>query len=111
MTDKIKLVQGDRRPRITINLTNELTGTAIDVSDPTTTVALEFRKKGATAFTSLPCVKSGGGSGGVVYMDWPAGALDGTPGDYEAQIVVDLNGERQTVYETLKFYMRDNFTP
>jgi hypothetical protein len=109
MTDKIKIVQGDRKPRLQFTITDKFTASAIDLSDPLTTVVLDFRKKGTTTVTAIPCTKVGDGTGGIVYMDWPAGALDGDAGDYEGSLVLNFNGLKQTVYETLTFYTRSSF--
>ena len=109
MTDKIKLVQGDQKPRLQISLTDQFTGSPIDLSDSLTTVRLDFRKRGDTVVTQIPCTKIGDGTTGVVYMDWPVGALAGDPGDYEASIVISFNGALQTVFETLRFYTRGSF--
>lgn len=109
MSDKIKLVQGDQKPRLQFTLTDKFTGSAIDLSASSTTVYLDFRKSGTTTVTQIPCTKVGDGSGGIVYMDWPAGALAGDPGDYEGSLVISWNGALQTVYETLRFLTRAAF--
>lgn len=109
MSDTIKLVQGDTRPRLQVTLTDTQTGNPIDLSDALTAVSIEFRQRGGTAVTPIPCTKVGDGSTGEVLMDWPAGALDGDPGSYEGQIVIQFGAQRQTVYELLRFSMRDNF--
>lgn len=112
----IKLVQGDTRPRLIIDLTDEATGEAIDVSDTGTTVVVKFRETGAdTIKATLACTKlitTGNGTPGAagrVQALWPAGALD-TSGAFEGEIEVTFaDGTIQTVYDKLKFSVREEF--
>lgn len=116
MAEKIKLVQGDTRPRLIIDLTDEATGDPIDVSDAGTTVVVKFREAGAdTLKATLPCTKlittgnATPGAAGRVQALWPAGSLD-TAGSFEGEIEISFaDGTVQTVYDKLKFTVREEF--
>lgn len=108
--DVIRLVSGDERPIIVLTLTNDITGTAIDLTASTTTVSVKFRASGTTTLLStISCTKLDGGVNGQVQFGFTGGVLDVDPGMYEGEVVVNYNGEIQTVYDTLRFTVRDNF--
>ena len=49
-------------------------------------------------------------SGGTCYMIWPAGSLDVEAGIYEGELqLTDGNSRVQTVYDKLKFKVREQF--
>ena len=105
----IKLVQGDNRPYIKMTLTNA-DGTVVDVSSASTVVQVLFRQAGTSAILStLTCTKPNGGADGVVQFNFPTTTLDVTPGSYEGEIQITFGSEIQTVYDTLKFYVRQQF--
>lgn len=109
MSTKIKLVSGDTRPFIRITLT-EKDGKPINVSDVDTVVRVYFRAVGSTQILStLICSKPNGGEDGVVLFNFPPGALNVEPGPYEGEIEIDFGGETQTVYQPLKFTVREQF--
>jgi len=131
MADRIKLVQGDTRPSITAQLIDSSTGEAIDLTE-TTQVLFKFRQEGATTLTTtltgelvpgMEIPDSDGevtydapydvaGVGGRVRFNWSEDpiALDGTPGNYEAEIEMTFNdGSIQTSYDLLKFKLREDF--
>jgi hypothetical protein len=109
MTQKIELVTGDNRPYIKLALTAK-DGAAIDVSDSTTTVVVHFRAAGSdTILSTLPCVKLNGGAAGEVVFNFPGNTLSVEPGAYEGEIEIDFDGEKQTVYQPLKFKIREQF--
>lgn len=108
MADTIKLVQGDTLPVITITLTDEFTGGAIDITGAT--VVVKFRQAGSeTVLSTLPCVLVVPASG-IFSFYFPTPALDVDPGIYEGEVeVVFASGETQSVYEPLKFRVRKDF--
>jgi len=109
-TDVIRLVEGDEKPLIVLTLTDDITGTPIDLSAATTTVSVKFRKAGTTTLLStISCTKLSGGTTGQVQFGFSGGVLDVDAGAYEGEVVVDYNGAVQTVYETLRFTVRANF--
>ncbi len=106
---KIRLVTGDTRPFIRINLSGA-DGLPINVSDADTTVRVYFRAVGSeTILSTLVCTKPNGGADGLVMFNFPPGALDVEPGPYEGEIEIDFGGEKQTVYQPLKFSVREQF--
>lgn len=110
MAEKIKLVQGDTRPALVCTLTDETTGAAINLSGAT--VRLKFRAAGET---QLAATVTGSVThphqGQVVF--YPASApemLAGEAGDYEGEIEITFaDGQVQTVYDILKFKVREDF--
>lgn len=109
MASTIKLVQGDNRPYIKLTLTNA-DGSVVDVSAGTTTVVVKLRAVGGTTILStLSCSKPNGGSDGVVMFNFPASTLSVPAGSYEGEIEMSFNGEIQTIYEKLRFSVREQF--
>lgn len=109
MSERIKLVQGDNRPVITLTLIDTADGNVLDLSATTTHVSVKFRAVGSTdVLQEYPCVKSNGGADGVVEFRFTDG-LDVDAGLYEGEIFIDWNGEIETVYDPLKFKVREDF--
>ena len=108
MAEKIKLVQGDTKPQIKVTLTDETTGEAIDITD--STPRLKFRAANTTTvLTTMVGTVTAGASGECVFV-WPSGALDVEPGDYEGEVEVTFEDNTvQTVYDLLKFKLRQDF--
>ncbi len=116
MAEKIKLVQGDTLPYIKLTLSDPETGERINVSDPDVIVRVKFRAAGSTTVLStLICQKlieapgTVAGDRGVVRFNFPNGTLDVEPGLYEGEVEIDFDGQVQTVYEVLKFNVRQQF--
>mgnify|MGYP001246032566 CR=1 FL=1 len=126
MAEKIKLVQGDSRPAIVCALTDEVTGAVIGLY--TTTVRMYFRAAGEATIlatlvgTLLPgFVEEDGtinysapyttpGAGGRVQFNWGATDLNQPAGEYEGEIEITFaDGTKQTVYDLLKFKLREDF--
>ena len=110
MTEKIKLVQGDTRPALVCTITDETTGAAINLTGAT--IVLKFRALGATTLqATVPGTVTDGAAGQVTF--YPASApamLEGTAADYEGEIEITFpGGQIQTVYDTLKFKVREDF--
>lgn len=110
MAEKIKLVQGDTRPALVITITDETTGAPIPLTGATP--RLKFRAAGATTLTATVVgAVTDGAAGQCVFF--PAAApemLQGDPGDYEGEIEITFNdGQAQTVYDLLKFKIREDF--
>jgi hypothetical protein len=109
-TDVIRLTAGDDKPLIVVTLTDDLTGQPIDLSLSTTVVSVKFRKAGTTTLLStISCTKLSGGTTGQAQFGFSGGVLNVDPGMYEGQIVVNFNGDDQSVYDTLRFTVRDKF--
>lgn len=110
MAEKIKLVQGDSLPYITLTLTDPSTGEIINVSDADVIVRVKFRAAGSdTVLSTIVCEKVGGGSTGKVRFNFSGGVLNVEPGLYEGEVEIDFDGQIQTVYDVLKFNVRQQF--
>lgn len=110
MVDKIRLVQGDTRPPLVVTLTDETTEEPINIVGAT--VRLKFREVGSEEVRSTIVGSVTNGAGGVVAFSWASDptALAGEPGDYEAEIEITFaDNTVQTVYDLLKFKLRQEF--
>lgn len=114
----IPLVKGDDGPDINITLKDANTGDpgdpdswdGIDVSDPDTTVSMKFRKLNTTTvLETITLSKVDGGNNGDLVLVWNITSLDVDAGNYEGEIEIDENGKIQTVFDTLKFKIREQF--
>lgn len=105
----IKLVTGDNRPYVRVTL-RDGEENPINLSDPDTSVVVYFRKIGSpTVLATLSCTKIDNGVNGVVTFNFPNDTLDVEPGMYEGEIEVRFGGEKQSVYQPLKFQVREQF--
>lgn len=128
MADRLKLVQGDTRPPLVVAIT-DVDG-PVDLSDGGITLRFKFRAEGddtvlatyvGSKLTGL--VEDDGtvsvtppydtpGKGGRVQFDWifAPEALEGPAGNYEGEIEITFqDGSVQTVFDLLKFKMREQF--
>lgn len=110
MAEKIKLVQGDTKPALVCNITDDATGVALNITGAT--VLLKFRAVGSTTLTATVTGSIINGLAGQVAF-FPASApemLLGAAGDYEGEIQITFaDGTIQTVYDLLKFKVREDF--
>jgi hypothetical protein len=108
MAEKIKLVQGDTKPQIKVTLTDETTGEIVDIT--AATPRLKFRAANTdTVLTTMVGSVTDGAAGECVFV-WPTGALDVEPGDYEGEVEITFEDNTiQTVYDLLKFKLRQDF--
>ena len=110
MTEKIKLVQGDTRPALVCNITDSTSGLAVNIVGAT--VVMKFRATGTTTLqATVPGTVTDGANGQVTF--YPAAApemLQGPAGEYEGEIEVTFSDTQiQTVYDVLKFRLREDF--
>ena len=107
---KINLVQGDTGPQIKVTLTRSDTGLAENVSDAT--IKMHFRKQDSTSvlFSMTNQSTPEQQSLGVCIFLFSTGQLDIDAGYYEGEVeVVFDSGTRETVYEVVEFYVREDF--
>ena len=108
MAEKIKLVQNDTRPSLIATLTDETSGTAINIAGAVP--RLKFRALGATVLTDTLVGTVTDGANGLCLFNWSPLSLAGAPGDYEGEIELTFaDGKVQTVYDILKFKLRKEF--
>ena len=107
MAERIKLVQGDNLPTIRMVLRHG-DGTPMSLIDAT--VVVHFRRAGETqVLSTISCAKINNGALGEVSFNFPGSTLNVDPGAYEGEIEIDFAGEKQTVYDVLKFTVRQQF--
>lgn len=105
----VRLVQGDRRPIITVQLTDKSTNAAVDIAASTTTVYLKFRLQNASSVLQTITGDKVAGFPGLVSFTFPAAALDVSAGTYEGEVSVDFNGSVQTCLDKITFPLREDF--
>jgi hypothetical protein len=107
---RIKLVRGDTGPQVQLTLTNEATGAVIDLTGATATLHMKAVATGTVVFSRPLIIAPPTAAQGVALVVWGATDLDQTPGDYDGEVEVILTGGmRQTVYDVLRFRLRDQF--
>lgn len=110
MATTFKYVQGDTGPQIKVNLTEEDSGNAVDLTGGT--VTLHFRAAGEdqVLFSRQLYVNPDTATDGEAIVQWQTGDLDVDAGAYEGEIeVVRQSGLRETLYDKLKFKIREDF--
>ena len=111
MAEKIRLVRGDTGPQVRLTLCDEATGNAVDLTSAQ--VTLHFRAVGSsTVLVSRPLfVPTNTATQGIALIVWEEGDLDRPPGEYEGEIEIfwPTTGLRQTVYNVMKFKIREDF--
>lgn len=112
MAETYKYVQGDTGPQLRLTFSDEDTGTATDLTGAT--VNLHFRAAGEDTilWTKVLYVNPDPAESvkGIAIVNWQPGDLDIEPGAYEGEIeVVRASGVRETIYDKLKFKIREDF--
>lgn len=105
----ITLVQGDTGPQIKVTLTRSDTGSAENLTGAT--IKLHFRKKDTTtSLFSLTNQSTGDNlTNGICFFIFATGQLDLDAGYYEGEVeVVSSSGTRETIYEIIDFYLRED---
>ena len=125
MAEKIKLVQGDTRPSLLVDLRDSITGAVISVAGAVPSLKLRmtgdtinkavltgvtlpgYTNEDGTINLAAPYTVSG--SGGRCMFTWSALALD-TAGEMVGEVDATFSdGTVQTVFELLKFKVREQF--
>lgn len=110
MATSFNYVQGDTGPQIRLLLTNDDTNTPTNLTGATAT--LHFRAAGDTTvlFSRLLYINSSNATAGEAILQWQTSDLDQVAGVYEGEVeVVKADGLRETLYETLRFRIREDF--
>ena len=108
MYEKIRLVEGDDLPTIKLTLRNP-DSSPIDLVGAD--VRVYFRETGSTTLlTTILCDKPNGGQDGVATFNVPLRSLNIQHGYYEGEVEIDFGGSKQTVYDTLQFQVRAQFS-
>jgi hypothetical protein len=103
----INLVQGDTGPQIKAAISRD--GTAEDLTGAT--AVLRFRKKKTTTvlFTLTSVSTNDQLAAGDLYFTFSSGQLDLDEGYYEGEIEIVNSGVRETIYELVEFFLREDF--
>ena len=120
--ETINLVQGDTNPQLNFTLRDSKTaasGKTLDEDDSSTwaaiditgySIELKFRALNSTSVLFTESLGITTAADGTFYMIWPAGSLDVEAGIYEGELqLTDGNSRVQTVYDKLKFKVREQF--
>ena len=110
MATTFKFVQGDTGPQIKVSLTEEDTTQPVDLTGGT--VTLHFRAAGEdTVLFSRPLyVSPDDAANGIAILQWATNDLNQEAGAYEGEIeVVRSSGLRETLFDKLKFKIREDF--
>jgi len=110
MATSFRYVRGDTGPQIKVNLTEDDAGTPVDLTGAS--VTLHFRPAGGETvlFSRDFLVNPDTAAAGEAILQWQDGDLDVEAGAYEGEIeVVRASGVRETLYEKLRFRVRDDF--
>lgn len=103
---KIKLVQGDTKPRIYVDLTDGEGGDPVDVSGATSAQVI-FRAVGSSVIlTTIPVTIE---PPSTVSFKFPEGTLDVPEGEYEGELRFFFGSDIQTLFKPLRFYVRAKF--
>ena len=106
MAEKIKLVQGDTKPQVKLIISEN--DSPVDITGAT--VTLHFRAVGSSTTLFSRNASITDGSAGVATVVWQTSDLVRDAGDYEGEVeVVFGDTTRQTVYDLLKFKLREDF--
>jgi|TARA_R100000479_G_scaffold171796_1_gene115682 hypothetical protein len=108
----LQLVQGDTGPQVKATLTRSDTGNAVDLTTASS-VTMHFREKHTSTvlFSNANQSTSQDQGNGIAIFVFTTGQLNVTSGEYEAEIeVVFSDGTRETVYETIDFTLREDFS-
>lgn len=110
MAERIKLVQGDTGPQIKLTLSDETTGEALDLTGATVTLRLRASGSDVVILTRVALVNPALALEGIAIIFWQSGDLDLDPGPYEGEVeIVFADQMRQTVYDLLRFTVREDF--
>lgn len=123
--ETINLVQGDTKPELNFTLRDSATAivtdpvTVLDKEDSSTwaiinitgyVVKLKFKAINSSTVLFTESLAIINAAGGICSMIWPADSLDVTAGIYEGELeLTDGSSKVQTVYDKLKFKVREQF--
>ena len=103
----IQLVQGDTGPQIKAEITRD--GSAEDLTGATAVLRFRKKKTDTVLFTLSSVSNSDQLAVGELYFAFSSGQLDLDEGYYEGEIEILNDGVRETVYEIVDFFLREDF--
>jgi hypothetical protein len=110
MAERIKIVQGDTGPQIRCSLTDASTGEAIDLTGAQAFMHVRQVGEEALAFSLPLYINPEFASTGQAIAIFRPGDWDREAGEYEAELEVvnPSTGFRQTVFELMRFKLRED---
>ena len=110
MAERIKIVQGDTGPQIRCSLTDASTGEAIDLTGAQAFMHVRQVGEEALAFSLPLYINPQFASTGQAIAIFRPGDWDREAGEYEAELEVvnPSTGFRQTVFELMRFKLRED---
>ena len=110
MASTFKYVQGDTGPQIKVALTEEDSGDPVDLTGATVTLHFRAAGEAAVLFSRALYINPDTAQNGEAVLQWETDDLNQEAGAYEGEIeVVRSNGIRETLYDKLKFKIREDF--
>ena len=110
MAETFKYVRGDTGPQLRLVISNETDATPVNLTGGT--VTLHFREAGGDTalFSRGLTIESATAATGVAVVEWQTNDLNQEAGAYEGEIeVLQANGIRETIFDKIKFKIRDDF--
>lgn len=105
------LVQGDTGPQVQVDLTRADTGLAVSCQNANCTMKVRVRGASATLFTITANDTGSNLEDGKLIFSFGNNLLSIAAGAYEGEVnVVFSDGSIETVYETVDFVAREDFT-
>jgi len=105
----IKLVRNDTAPQLRLNLTDSISGAAIDLTGATVTLYLRAVNTTTLLLTRNAIIQNPS-TAGIAVIAWLAGDLNLAAGEYEGEIEVTLaDGSVETIFTPLQFLIREEF--
>ena len=110
MAERIKIVQGDTGPQIRCSLTDASTGEAIDLTGAQAFMHVRQVGEETLAFSLPLYINPEFASTGQAIAIFRPGDWDREAGEYEAELEVvnPSTGFRQTVFELIRFKLRED---
>jgi hypothetical protein len=110
MATSFNYVQGDTGPQIKVTLVDEDTNLATDLTGATATLHFRGAGESTVLFSRDLFIQSDTATQGIAILQWQANDLNQEAGTYEGELeVVRASGLRETLYETLRFRIREDF--
>jgi len=110
MATSFNYVQGDTGPQIKVTLVDEDTNQATDLTGATATLHFRGAGESTVLFSRGLFIAADTADTGVAILQWQTNDLNQEAGTYEGELeVVRANGLRETLYETLRFRIREDF--
>lgn len=110
MATSFNYVQGDTGPQIKVTLVDEDTNAATDLTGATATLHFRAAGESTVLFSRNLFIQSDTATSGIAILQWQSNDLNQEAGTYEGELeVIRSSGLRETLYETLRFRIREDF--